>query len=62
MLYCYPLVVSLLTSHHGTNIGTSYFMRRSGYHCLSTPEALDNFSDARSFPIHEQVGPENPDG
>ena len=61
-LYCYHLVVNLLTNHHCTNIGMSDFMRIAGYHNLSTPEASDNFSDTGSFPIHEQVSSENPDG
>ncbi len=45
-----------------TNIGMSDFMRIAGYHNLSTPEASDNFSDTGSFPVHEQVSSENPDG
>jgi len=38
------------------------FMRIAGYHSLSSLEASDNFPDARSFTIHEQVSSENSDG
>jgi len=38
------------------------FMRIAGYHSLPSPEASENFPDARPFPVHEQVSPENSDG
>jgi hypothetical protein len=49
---CKPIDQSPLHGHIYVRV-----MRIAGYHGLSAPEAADDFPEARSFPIHQQVSP-----